>query len=324
MIQPNPHRLIFMGTPDFSVPVLRALHGAGDAHNWRVVAVVTQPDRPVGRKRVPQPPPVKQFALEQSIPVLQTETLLKKDRPINPTVAELQALTPDAIVVAAYGLILPRSVLRIPPRGCINVHASLLPAYRGASPITAALLDGLSETGTSIMRMDAGLDTGPVIAQSALAIANDDTTASLTERMAQHGADLLLQTLPPWLNGAIEPIDQADLPGEVSEVGLISKEDGRIDWRLPAVQIERMTRAYTPWPSAFTAWQGQTYKIWRAEAIAGEAEPGRVVEREAGVAVGTGEGLLWLIEVQPAGKRPMDVQAFLNGAPDFVGARLGD
>lgn len=321
-----PTRIIFMGTPDFAVPSLRALHRASDAQNWQITAVVTQPDRPAGRKRKPVASPVKQYAVEHGLPVLQPETLRKRSDPVNPAVAHLRQLTPDVMIVAAYGLILPKSVLKIPPRGCINVHASLLPAYRGASPINAALLDGLAETGNSIMLMDAGMDTGPVLAQGSLPIGNEDTTATLSERLAEHGASLLVDTLPRWLDGAIEPTDQADLQlktgREPTNVSLIKKEDGRIDWSQPATHIERMTRAYAPWPSAFTTWNGETFKIWRADAVAGQTKPGRVIEVDGETAIGTGEGLLVLRTVQPAGKRQMDVKDFVNGAPEFVGSML--
>jgi len=308
-----------MGTPEFAMPSLRALHEQRTQQEWEVVAVVTQPDRPAGRSKKLAPSPVKAAALEYDLPVLQPSKLRKAPAAVD----ELRALTPDLIVVAAYGLILPPAVLDIPTYGCINVHASLLPAYRGASPIHAAILDGLTETGVSIMLMDAGMDTGPVLAQTTQPIHPDDTTVTLGERLAQQGADRLVETLPAWLAGDLPPIPQEDLPGEPSICRMIKKEAGRIDWNQPATHIERMTRAYTPWPSAFTTWQGQPFKIWQAATVAGDAEPGRVVETDAGPAVGTGAGLLRLETVQPAGKRAMAVQSFLNGAPDFIGSRLG-
>lgn len=313
-------RIVFMGTPDFAVSSLTALHNASMDQGWQVVAVATQPDRRAGRGNKLVASPVKETALALDLPVLQPEKLRKTPGAIE----ELAALTPDLIVVAAYGLILPRAVLEIPTCGCINVHASLLPAYRGASPITAALLDGLAETGTSIMLMDEGMDTGPVLAQGRVSVLADDTTATLSERLAQQGAELLIQTLPGWLAGELAPIPQDELPGEASTVRMIKKEDGKIHWPQSAVLIERMTRAYTPWPSAFTLWQGQPFKIQRASVLPGESKPGVVVELAQGIAVGTGEGLLLLHEVQPAGKRVMDIRSLLNGAPDFVGATLGE
>lgn len=312
-------RILFMGTPDFAVPILQALHEQGPAHGWQVVAVVTQPDRPAGRRRTLTASPVKQFAQAQGLPVLQPARLRKDPAAVD----ALAAQAPDVIVVAAYGLILPKSVLEIPAFGCLNVHASLLPAYRGASPIAAAILNGETETGVSIMLMDEGMDTGPVLAQEREAIRPEDTTESLSQRLAELGASLLVRTLPRWLAGEVSPIPQSDLPGTPSICRLIKKEDGQINWHKPAVQIERMTRAYTPWPSAYTFWRGQPFKIWRARVVPGQAEPGLVVQSEEGPAVGTGQDLLLLQEVQPAGKRSMDIQSFVNGAPEFVGSRLG-
>lgn len=316
----NPLRIVFMGTPEFAVPSLIALHNHAAKNNWQLVGVVTQPDRPAGRGKKLVASPVKQQAEQYGLPILQP-TSFRKDPDARPS---LEALSPDLLVVAAYGLILPRSVLALPTHGAINVHASLLPAYRGASPITAAILDGLDQTGVSIMLMDAGMDTGPVLAQDAQSIRSDDTTATLSERLAHQGAELLAQTLPRWLAGEITPTPQDQLPGEISLCRLIKKEDGQIDWNQPANFIERMTRAYSPWPSAYTTWHGQPFKIWHATVVEGEAEPGRVVATAQGPAVGTGDGLLCLKSVQPAGKRVLDIRSFLNGAPDFIGSRLGE
>jgi methionyl-tRNA formyltransferase len=312
-------RIIFMGTPDFAVPSLRALCESGGWQGWQVVGVLTQPDRPAGRGKKLLPGPVKAYALEQGIPVLQPGRLRRQPEAIE----ELRQLAPDLMVVAAYGQILPKTVLEIPRYGCVNVHASLLPAYRGASPISAAILDGLERTGVSIMLMDVGMDTGPVLAQAKQPIRGDDTTETLSDRLARQGAEVLVETLPRWLAGQLAPVDQSDLPGEPSACALVKKEDGVIDWTAPAAVIERMIRAYSPWPSAFTQWQGQNFKIGRARVVAGKAEPGMVVETAEGVAVGTGKDLLLLQEVQPAGKRTMEIKSFLNGAPDFMGSRLG-
>ena len=312
-------RIVFMGTPDFATPTLRALVENAPANGWEVVAVITQPDRRAGRGKKLVASPVKQMALDYGLPVLQPERLRKRPD----AVEELRALAPDLFVVAAYGLILPAEVLEIPQFGCINVHASLLPAYRGASPITAAILDGLDETGVTIMLMDEGMDTGPVLHQAAEPIRADDTTATLSARLAEQGAAALVETLPRWLRGEIAPMDQEELPGEPSICRLIKKQDGLIDWSRPAAYIERMTRAYTPWPGAFTRWRGQNFKVLQAAVMEGKAQPGAVVMTEQGPAVGTGEGLLLLKRVQPAGKRAMDIRSFLNGAPDFVGDVLG-
>jgi methionyl-tRNA formyltransferase len=318
----NPTRIVFMGTPEFAVPSLVALYEAAPTHNWLIVSIITQPDRPSGRGNKVVAGPVKAQAEYFGLPILQPASL-RKDPDALPALAALAALEPDLLVVAAYGLILPRSVLALPTYSAINVHASLLPAYRGASPITAALLDGLEKTGVSIMQMDAGMDTGPVLSQAELAIQPDDTTASLSERLASLGAQLLVETLPRTLAGEIAPTPQDQLPGEVSLCRLIKKEDGLIEWSLPATKIERMTRAYSPWPSAYSTWHGEPFKIWRATVIEGDAEAGRVVSSPQGIAIGTGAGLLLLHSVQPAGKRAMDIRSFLNGAPDFVGAKLG-
>jgi methionyl-tRNA formyltransferase len=309
-----------MGTPDFAVPSLVALYDHASDHNWEVVGIVTQPDRPAGRGKKVIASPVKEQAERYGLPILQP-TSFRKDPGALPA---LEALAPDLLVVAAYGLILPRAVLRLPAYDAINVHASLLPAYRGASPITAAILDGLDATGVSIMLMDVGMDTGPVLAQAVQSIRGGDTTASLSERLASQGAELLVETLPRWLAGEITPTPQDQLPGEVSLCSLIKKEDGKIDWSRPAAFIERMTRAYAPWPSAYTTWHGEPFKIWHAAVIEGEAAPGQVVASAQGPAVGTGEDLLLLQSVQPAGKRIMDSRSFLNGAPDFIGSQLGE
>lgn len=320
-------RIVFMGTPAFALPSLSALHGLAAPPGWQVVGVVTQPDRRAGRGKKLVAGPIKTFAMERRLPVLQPERLRQNDasRPVEqPDPLEwLRMLAPDLIVVAAYGQILPTRVLEIPTFGCLNVHASLLPAYRGASPITAALLDGLSQTGVTIMLMDAGMDTGPVLTQARLPVRTDDTTASLSERLAARGAELLAETIPAWLAGNVAPVAQADLPGEPSVCRLVKKRDGQIDWTMPAARVERMIRAYAPWPAAFTSWKGQNFKLWQGRVIAGHAEPGLVVEVDGDVAVGTGDGLMALQVVQPAGKRQMTTATFCNGAPDFVGSRLG-
>ena len=312
-------RIIFLGTPAFALPSLRALHESSAHNGWQVVGVATQPDRPSGRGKQVAYSPIKQYAVAQELPVLQPASLRK-----DPAAVEaLAALAPDLIVVAAYGLILPASVLALPTYGCINVHASLLPAYRGASPITAAILDGRSETGVTIMLMDEGMDTGPALRQVPEPISAADTTTSLSERLAEAGAALLVETLPDWLGGDIAPIPQSELPGEVSLCRLIKKEHGQIDWQQPAASIERMTRAYTPWPTAYTTWRGEIFKVLEAAVLAGQAEPGHVIATPRGPAVGTGEELLLLKSVQAAGKRAMPAAAFANGAGGFVGGQLG-
>ena len=316
-----------MGTPAFALPSLSVLHGLTAQTGWQIVGILTQPDRRAGRGKKFVAGPVKSFALEQSLPVMQPERLRRTDAPLAADqpdpITWLRMLSPDLIVVAAYGQILPPSVLEIPTYGCLNVHASLLPAYRGASPITAALLDGLTETGVTIMLMDTGMDTGPVLSQARLPVFADDTTASLTDRLAARGAELLAETIPDWLAGNVAPVAQADLPGEPSVCRLVKKQDGQVDWTMPAARIERIIRAYAPWPAAFTNWKGQNFKLWQSSVISGRVAPGLVVEVDGRVAVGTDDGLLALHEVQPAGKKRMPIAAFLNGATDFVDSRLG-
>jgi methionyl-tRNA formyltransferase len=308
-------RLIFMGTPPFAVPSLEAL-----AERYEVVAVVTQPDRPAKRGRKPTPSAVKKAALALGLRVLQPELLRKEE-----AVAELRDLEPRVMVVAAFGQILRSQVLSIPPSGVINVHPSLLPKYRGASPIAGALLAGEEETGVTIMLMDEGMDTGPMLTQRTMEIRPDDTTGSLEETLARLGADLLIDTLPGWLEGVIEARPQDDAQATYTKP--ISKKDALIDWALPAEEIWRRVRAYNPRPGARTFWEGDLLKILRARPYLewkGKEESSRVLELPAGVGVVAGQGVLLLDEVQLAGKRAMDVEDFLRGQREFVGSRLGD
>lgn len=309
-------RVIFMGTPDFAVPSLAALIAGG----YDVVGVVTQPDRPAGRGRKLTASPVKRFAEEHGLPVLQPATFRQPE-----PVAALSALAPDVIVVAAYGLILPQAVLDIPPHGCLNVHGSLLPKYRGAAPIPAAILAGDGETGVTIMLMDAGMDTGPILSQATCPIEPQDTTGTLTAKLAELGAALLAETLPRWLAGEIEPQPQAH--ELASYAPMIRKADGRIDWTLPAAQITRQVRAYQPWPGATTFWNGKPLKLLKAQPlpeVAVKEGPGRVLAWGDAAAVVTGKGLLLLEEVQLAGRRPLPIGDFLRGQRGFVGSVLGE
>lgn len=309
-------RVVFMGTPDFAVPALEAL---ADAH--QVVGVVTQPDRPAGRGQRLAPSPVKQAALERGLPLFQPQSLRTPE-----AVAQLAAWEPEVIVVAAFGQILRQDVLNLPPRshGCLNVHASLLPRWRGAAPVAAAILAGDAVTGVTIMLMDAGLDTGPILAQREEPIRPDDTRATLQERLALLGTELLIETLPPYLAGDLLPRPQ---PEEgVTYAKQLRKEDGLLDWSLPAAELDRRVRALTPWPGAFTMWRGRRLKVLRAVPLPGwrgDAPPGTVVALADGVAVATGKGVLRLEEVQLAGKRPMDMATFIRGQREFVGSRLG-
>ena len=307
-------RLVFMGTPDFAVPVLEALIG-----RYEIAGVVTQPDRRAKRGRKLEASPVKVVALAHDLPVLQPPSLRRPD-----VVAELRALAPDVIVVAAYGHILRAEVLSIPPRGCLNVHASLLPRCRGAAPVAATILAGEKETGVTIMLMDEEMDTGPILSQAACSISPQDTRESLGARLAQLGADLMMDTLPRWLAGAIEPRPQDH--SQATYCRIIAKEDGLIDWSQSAVEIWRRSRAYHPWPGAYTFWRGKLLKVLRAEALpqwSGEGEPGRVMALDEGLAVVTGEGALLLGEVQLAGKRALSAEDFARGQRDFVGSVLG-
>ena len=241
------------------------------------------------------------------------------------TQAALAALRPDVIVVAAYGLIIPQPVLDLPPFGCLNVHGSLLPRHRGAAPIAAAILSGDAVTGISIMRMDAGLDTGPVLATADLPIEPDDTTGSLMPKMAALGVQLLIATLPRWLRGEISPVPQDD--SRATYALRIEKEAGQIDWSQPAIYIERQVRAYNPWPSASTIWRGQNLKIMQAHAdlvaeVSAGAVTGQVLSLPGGCGVLTGEGVLRLDELQLAGKRILPAEVFLRGATGFLGSVL--
>jgi methionyl-tRNA formyltransferase len=308
-------RVIFMGTPEFAVPSLRALV---DGHE--VVGVVTQPDRPAGRGRKVVVSPVKEVALAQGLPLFQPPSLRPPE-----AVARLAEWRPEVIVVAAFGQILREPVLALPPHGCLNVHASLLPRYRGAAPIAAAILAGEAVTGVTIMRMDEGMDTGPILAQVECPIAPDDTTATLSARLAELGARLLLETLPGWLAGEIEAQPQDGSLATYCRP--LQKEDGRLDWTRPAVALDRQVRACEPWPGAYTTWQGQRLKVLRARARpewqAG-GQPGQVMALDGGIGVVTGQGALELLEVQLAGKKPMAAGAFALGQREWVGSVLGE
>lgn len=304
-----------MGTPIFAVPTLQALDDA-----FEVVGVVTQPDRRAGRGRKRKPSPVKQAALERDLPLFQPRTLCKPD-----ALAQLAEWQPAVIVVAAFGQLLTQEVLDLPPHGCLNVHASLLPRWQGAAPVAAAILSGDRVTGVTIMKLDAGLDTGPIVAQAEEPIRPDDTRASLSERLCEIGADLLVETLPPYLEGELTPQPQRE--EEATYADRLRKEDGRLDWSSSALELDRHIRAFTPWPGTFTTWQGQRFKVLQAEPLPdwrGDAAPGTVIELDGSVAVAAGEGALRLEEVQLAGKRAMAVDAFLCGQCDFVGGRLGE
>ncbi|MFH1651162.1 MAG: methionyl-tRNA formyltransferase [Chloroflexota bacterium] len=310
-------RIVFMGTPGFAVPTLEHLF----RNHVEVAAVYTAPDRPAGRGRHLQPSPVKQAARARGLTVLQPEGFKAEA-----AVRELAELQPDAVVVAAYGTLLPRTVLEIPPCGCLNVHPSLLPRFRGASPISGAILAGDEFTGVSIMLLDAGMDTGPVFTRAQVPVFPRDTAGSLGDRLARVAAPLLLEVLIRWGRREITPAPQAAEQATYS--GPLRKEDSEIDWTLPAVELWRRVRAYNPAPESFTRWQGQPLKVLEAVPLPGMpgARAGQVVALTGGGAafgVGTGEGVLGIISIKPAGKRAMNAADFLRGQRDFIGAVLG-
>lgn len=307
-------RLVFMGTPEFAVPVLEALVGP-----YQVVAVVTQPDQPTGRGRKVESSPVKKTALAHDLPVLQPPSLRRPE-----IIAELRELAPEVIVVAAFGQILPPEVLAIPSHGCLNIHASLLPHYRGAAPIAAAILAGEERTGVTLMLMDEGMDTGPILAQAGCEIEPQDTTGSLSVKLARLGADLLVETLPRWLAGRIAPQPQDD--NLATYCRIITKKDGLIDWSSPATALGLRVRAYHPWPGTYTYWQGKLLKIWRARPVTlgpSSEKPGQVISLDGEVAVVTGTDALLLEEIQLAGKKAMAIQEFIRGQRNFIGSVLG-
>jgi methionyl-tRNA formyltransferase len=309
-------RIIFMGTPEFAVRPLESLASSG----YEVVAVCTPPDKTAGRGRALLEPPVKQSARKLRLPVLQPANLKSAE-----VERRLAGLVPDAIVVAAFGQILPRAILELPPYGCVNIHPSLLPRFRGVAPVPAAILSGDEFTGVSIMLMDQGVDTGPVLARAQIPILPADTAGSLTEKLSLTGAWLLLDVLPRWFRKEIKPRPQDNAVATWTK--MLAKGAGEIDWRLPAVELWRRTRAYQPWPGCYTGWRGRQLKIVEAIPLAGEgaAEPGRVArvkESPAVFGVGTGGGVLGVMRVQLEGKRVMTAAEFLRGQRQFVGALL--
>lgn len=304
-------KIVFMGTPEFAVNSLRAL-----IRHHHVVGVVTQPDRPAGRGTEVKVSPIKQVALEHDIPVFQPEKIRKPE-----AIERIAQWDADAYVVAAFGQILPQRLLDIPPFGSINVHASLLPRWRGAAPIQACIRAGDAQTGITIMKMDAGLDTGPMLMQRAIPIAPDETGQSLHDKLAQLGADLLIEALSKYFAGEITPIPQPD--EGVTLAPQIKKEDGHIQWSQPAIVIERLVRAFTPWPGTYTFWDGKQLKIHTGYVGDGQATLGKVVmNTDQHIAIGTGDGLFYPTEVQLEGRKRLPIADFVRGQPTFVGAVL--
>jgi len=308
-------RLVFMGSPQFAVPPLERLL----ASKYQVAAVYTQPDRPAGRGRGLVSSPVKQAAQARGLTVVQPASLKAAG-----VVAQLKGFKPDAIVVAAFGQILPEPVLALPRLGCLNIHPSLLPRFRGASPVASTILAGDDFSGVSIMVMDEGLDTGPVLARAQVPILDRDTTGSLTEKLSRLGAQLLGEVLAGWSRGERTPRPQDE--SKVTYCGPIAKGEGEIDWRRPAIDIWRRVRAFNPWPGCYTRWWGKTLKIIEVAPLGGErtAGVGRVValDSKAGFGVGTGDGILAIARVQMEGKKAMSADEFLRGQRGLLGAVL--
>ncbi|MDY6919278.1 MAG: methionyl-tRNA formyltransferase [Pseudomonadota bacterium] len=312
----TPLNIVFAGTPEFAATILQAI--VQSPH--QVQACYTQPDRPAGRGRKLTPGPVKAMALEQAIPLYQPLNFKQPE-----ALAELAALQPDLMVVVAYGLILPSKVLEIPRLGCVNVHASLLPRWRGAAPIQRAIAAGDRETGVTIMQMDAGLDTGPMLLTRSTPITPEDTGGSVHDRLAQLGAEAIVEALDHLASGKIQPQPQDD--SQATYAHKLSKEEARLDWRQPARALADQVRAFDPWPVAHTQLGEHKLRVWRAQALdePGNAEPGTVLAvHKDSLDVATGAGTLRLLELQLPGAKRMPVAAILNARADWfpVGARF--
>lgn len=306
-------RIVFMGTPDFAVPSLQALIDAG--HD--VCAVYTQPDKPQGRKQILTAPPVKTLALEHDIPVFQPNTLKNEDEQ-----ARLRELAPEVIIVVAYGKLLPKAVLDIPPHGCINVHGSLLPRWRGAAPIQWAVIAGDEKAGVTTMQMAEGLDTGDMLLTYETKVGERETAGELFDRLAQSGAELLTQTLVKLDEITPRPQDDA----QSCYAHMLDKQMAVIDWSKSAHEIDCLIRGLNPWPIALTTLSGERLKVFAAEKAAGNGEPGTVLEADPkkGLTVACGEGALKLIEIQLVGGKRMKATDFLRGHAIEVGTKLGD
>ena len=314
-------KIVYMGTPDFAVNPLHALAEAG----YDVAGVITQPDKPKGRGKTMLPTPVKEEALKHGFPVYQPVKVRDPE-----FLQVLEKLDPDIIVVAAFGQIIPKSILELPKYGCINIHASLLPKYRGAAPIQQAVIDGEKESGVTIMRMGTGLDTGDMISKIVVPIAKDETGGTLFDKLAEAGAKLLVETLPHIFDGTAVYEKQPE-ESPTPYAGMITKQMGLINFGKSAAELERLVRGLNPWPSAFTFWNGKTLKVWESfvvkseEAGAEKSEPGTVVKTDKkGIYVACGEDVLVLSQVQLEGKKRMDADAFLRGCHIETGSRFTD
>ncbi|MBB1327509.1 MULTISPECIES: methionyl-tRNA formyltransferase [Pseudoalteromonas] len=312
----QPLRIIFAGTPDFAARHLQALIQS----EHQIVGVYSQPDRPAGRGKKLKASEVKELALEHNLPVFQPQSL-KNDEAL----AELTSLNADIMIVVAYGLILPKAILEAPRLGCLNVHGSILPRWRGAAPIQRAIWAGDEQTGVTIMQMDEGLDTGDMLHISRCPISTTETSASLYTKLAELGPDALIETINKLANGEITPEPQNDELANYAKK--LSKEEANIDWSLSALQIERNIRSFNPWPMCFTQMGGQTVKIHQAQVMLQSGDPGQILSSDKnGVVVACGEHALCITQLQPQGKKPMAINDFLNGRSDWVtpGTILGE
>ena len=313
----NGLRIVFMGTPAYAEPVLASLLDA----DYEVAGVYTRPDTRAGRGKQLAPSSVKAFALDRGLAVFQPSSLRRDEN----TYGELASISPDLIVVAAYGLFLPTKILNLPRLGCLNVHPSLLPRYRGASPVASAVVNGDDIIGVTILQIDEGMDSGPIVAQRDTPIEENETAGELTTRLFEMGADLLLEVLPRWQRGEIQPQPQDDSQATITR--RLSKNDGRIDWDQPAGFIVRQVRAYDPWPGSFTFSHGKLLKIVDADSTAPttppSASPGQVVALGKGIGVVAGDGTVVLKVVQLEGRRAVTIREFAQGHRDFIGTILG-
>ncbi len=301
-----------MGTPEFALPCLRALIESDD----EVVAVVAQPDRPKGRGHKLIPPPTKVLAEEFNIPVLQPEKIKTQE-----FLEELKNLKPDLICVTAYGKILPKDVLELPPHGCINVHASLLPKYRGAAPINWAIVRGETLTGITTMLMDEGMDTGDMLIKQELQISDEDDAGTISEKLSQMGGDLLINTIDELKKGKLSPAKQDE--SQATYAPMLKKSDGKIDWQKPAIEIHNLVRGMNPWPGSFTKFDGKSLKIFRTETVEGQGNPGEILNSpKYSLTIATGQGALRILELQLEGNKRLDAKSFITGHPINIGAIL--
>ncbi len=302
-----------MGTPEFAVPCLKALIESED----EVVAVVAQPDKPKGRGRKLTPPPTKVLAEEHNILILQPDKIKTQE-----FLEELNELRPDLICVTAYGKILPKDILELPTHDCINVHASLLPKYRGAAPINWAIVRGEKETGITTMLMDVGMDTGDMLLKQELQIEDQDDAGVLSEKLSNMGGKLLIETINHLKEGKLKPVKQDE--SQATYAPMLKKSDGEIDWGKPALELWNLIRGMNPWPGTFTSFEGKSLKIFKTQVIEGQGKPGEILESGSGVLrVATGQGALDILELQIEGGKRLDIKSFLSGRKILAGTILG-